>query len=111
MLTAKSHQDEVHVSKVRNTKEQSIFILSFKKYVSTILRGLGEGNKSTTTLTAIRTPDICDYHDGVRVVYPQASKCIQYQILKRNAGINRDIGRHMKVRLLASEVLVKCGVF
>ena len=50
-------------------------------------------------------------HNGVRVVYPRASNYLQDQRLNLNAGINRELGRHMEARLLSSEILVKCGVF
>ena len=40
---ADSHRDEVHVAKVRKTKEKSIFIPAFKTDVPPILGGLGKG--------------------------------------------------------------------
>ena len=35
--------DEVHATKVRKTKEQSIIISVFKTYLPLIIGGLGEG--------------------------------------------------------------------
>ena len=109
--TAESQQDEVHAAKVRKTKGKSIIILAFKTDVLPILGGFGEGKELITPLTDIRTPKLWNSHDGVRGVYPRASKSLQYKRLKLNAGINRELGRHMEERLLASEFLVKCGVF
>ena len=65
----------------------------------------------TTPLTAIRTPELWDDNNGVRGLYPRASKYLQEQRLKLNSGINRYLRRHMEARLLASELLGKCGVF
>ena len=70
--TAESQKDEFHVDKVRNTRDQYIFILEFKIDVHPILGGLGEEKESTTLLTAIRTPKLWNDHDEVRGVYPQA---------------------------------------
>ena len=93
------------------TKEKSIVILAFKTDVPTILRGLWEGKESTNPLTYIRTPEIWNSRDGVRGIYTRASKALQEQILNLNAGINRDLGRHMEARILASELLGKCVMF
>ena len=71
----------------------------------------GGGGVLTTPLIDIRTPMLWNSRDGVRGVYPRASKSLQYQILKLNAGINRDLGPQMEERMLASKFLVKCGVF
>ena len=83
----------------------------FKTDVPPILGGLGEGKESIKTLTAIHTPNTWNAHDGVRGVYPRESKSLQDQRLNLNSGINRELGRHMEARLLASEFLGKCGVF
>ena len=91
-------------------KEQSTVISEFITDVYPILGGLGEGKEFTITLTAIRTPDLWNAHDGVRGVYPRSSKSLQDQRLKLNAGINRELGHHMEARLLASGLLGKCGV-
>ena len=40
MSNANSQRDEVYADKVHNTKEQSIIISAFKKYVPLILGGL-----------------------------------------------------------------------
>ena len=100
---------EVHVAKVMKTKDKSIFTSGFKIDMSPTLGGLGEGKESTTTLTSVRTPDLWNYHDGVRGVYPQASKSLQDQISKLNVGINRELVRHMEARMMASELLRKFG--
>ena len=47
----------------------------------------------------------------MRGLYSRESKSLQEQIMKLNASSNRELGRHMEERLLASEFLVKCGVF
>ena len=111
VLTAESQRDEVHSSKVRNKKEQSIVILAFKTYVSYILGGLEEVKESTAPLTDIHTPEIWSAQDGVWGVYLQSSKSLKYKSLKLNAGINRELGRHIEARMLASEFLRKCSVF
>ena len=77
------------MAKVRNTKDQSIVISTFKTDVPPILGGLQRGDELTTPLTAIRTPKLCNSRYGVRGVYPRASKSLQDQIIKLNAGINR----------------------
>ena len=64
VFTAESQRDEVHVAKLRKTKEKSIVILAFKTDVPPILGGLGEGKELTTSLTAIRTPELWNAHDG-----------------------------------------------
>ena len=64
--TTEFQRNEVHAAKVRKTKEQSIVILVFKTYVSTILGGGGERKESTTTLTDIRTSKVWNFHDEVR---------------------------------------------
>ena len=93
--TTESQQDEVHVAKVRKTKEKSIVISSLKTDVPPILGGLGEGKESTTLLTYICTPKIRNANDGVRGLYPRTSKSLQDQILKINASINRELKLHM----------------
>ena len=95
---------------MRKTKEQPILISFLKTYLPPILGGLGEGKESTTPPIAILTPELWNAHDGVRGVYPRASKYLQDKRLKLNTGINRELGRHMKAWLLASELLGKCGV-
>ena len=95
-----SQRYEVHVSKVRKTKEKSIVISDFKTDVLPILGGLGEGKESTTPLIAICTHKIWNAHDRVRGVYPRAYKSLQYQRLNINFGINREMGCHMEARLL-----------
>ena len=109
--TAELQRDEFHASKVWKTKDQLIVITAFKTGVPPILGVLGEGKSLTTPLTYILTPKLWNAHDGARGLYPIASKSLQDQILKLNARINRDQGRHMEARLLASELLGKCGVF
>ena len=95
LSTKESHRDEVHASKVGNTKDKSIVILTFKTDVTPILGGLWEGKDSATPLTDIHTPELWNAHDGVRGVYPRASNSLKDQILKLNAGLNRELGRHM----------------
>ena len=92
-------------------KEKFISILAFRKYVPPILGGLREKKEYTTPLTDIRTPKLRNDHDGVRGVYPRASKSLQDHILNINAVINRELGHHMKAQLLASKLLGKCSVF
>ena len=77
----------------------------------TILGGLGEGKELNKPLTDICTPEIWKAHDGIMVVYPQASNYLEDQILKLNVVINIDLGCNMQSWLLASEFLGKCGVF
>ena len=50
-------------------------------------------------------------HNGVRGVYPMASKYIHDQIIKLQAGINQEFQKHTETRLLANKILGKCGVF
>ena len=76
-----------------------------------ILGGLGEGKELATHLTAIRTHGIWNSHDGVRGIHRRASKSLQVQRLKHNSCMNIEMGRHIEARLLASELLGKCGVF
>ena len=111
VLTTESQQDEFHADMVHKTREKSIAISDFKTDIPPILGGLGEEKESTTPLTAIRTPELCNAHYGVRGVYLWASSYVQDQILKLNAGINRDMVFYMEAQLLASEFLGKCGVF
>ena len=92
-------------------KEKSIVISEFKTDVTPILGELGEGKESTTPLTFIRTLELCKAHDGVRGLYPRASKYLQDQRLNINAGINRELGCHMEARILAIKLLGKCCVF
>ena len=96
---------------MRKTKKKSIFILAFKTDLPPILGGSREGKESTTPLTYICTPEIWNSRDGVRGLYPRAYKSLQDQRLNINTGITRYLGRHMEVRLLASELLGKYGVF
>ena len=70
--TADSQRYEVHVDKVRKTKDWSISISAFKTYLPSILGGLGEGKYSTTSPTENITPELWNDHDGVRGVYPCA---------------------------------------
>ena len=51
VLIEDSKRDELHATKVQNTKEQYIIISSFKTDVPLILGGLGEGKESTKPLT------------------------------------------------------------
>ena len=110
--TAEWQQDEVHATKVRKTREKLIVMSTLKTDVPPIFGGLGEGKESTTPLTAICTPEMWNAHDGVRGIYPRASKSLQYQRLKLNESINinRGLGRHMEVRLMASELMGICDV-
>ena len=96
---------------MRKQKKKSIVILAFKTDVTPILGVLEEGKELTTPLTAILIPKLWNSHDGVRGVYPRSYKSLQDQRLKLNGGINRELRRHMEARLLASELLGKCGVF
>ena len=75
------------------------------------LEGLYEVKESTTPLTEIRAPELCKSHDGVIGVYAHSLKSSQDQRLKLQAGINREMGRHMEARLLDSELLGICGMF
>ena len=90
---------------------KSIIISDFNKDVPPILGVLGEGGVSTTPLTDICTPELWNDHDGVSVLYLQEYNYIEGEILKFNAGINIELGRHMEAWLLASKFLRKCGVF
>ena len=65
-----------------------------------LIGGLVEGKESTIPLTAILTPELWNVHDGVRVLCPCASKLLQYQRLKFQVGINRELGGYMEERLL-----------
>ena len=56
--TVESQRYKVHTTKVRRTKDQSIFISDLKTYVLLILEGLGRGKKLTTPLTDIHTPEL-----------------------------------------------------
>ena len=76
-----------------------------------ILGGLSKGKYSTMLINEIRTPDIWTANDGVRVVYPRASKSLQYRQLKLQSIIYRYLVGHMEVWLLDSDMLGKCGVF
>ena len=95
---------------MRKTKEEPIVILEFKTVVPPILGGFVEGKGSTTPLTYIRTPNLCNYRNGARGLYPQAFKYLQDKRLNLNARINRYLVQHMEARLLASKFLGKCGV-
>ena len=59
----------------------------------------------------IKMTELLDGHDGVRGVYPWSSKSLGDQRIKLQAGINRELGAHMEVKLLASELLGGFGVF
>ena len=72
--------------------------------------GLGEGKESSTPLTAIRKTELWNAPDGVRGVYPRASKSPHKQRIKLQAVINQELQMHTEARLLASELLSKCGV-
>ena len=65
----------------------------------------------TTPFAAIPTPDLWNAHDWVRGLYPRVSKYLQDQRLDLNTGINRELVRHMALRILASELLGKYSVF
>ena len=82
VIPRKSQLDEMHSFKASNTKEQPIFIYSLKTDILPILVRLSKGKESTTTLTATRTPELWNAHDGVRGVYPRAYKYLQDQCLK-----------------------------
>ena len=99
------------MAKFRNMKKQSIVISAFKMEPPPILGGLGKGKESSTSLTVIRTPELWNAHDGVRGVYTRASKSLHDQRIKLQAGINQEFQMHIEARLLASELLSKCGVF
>ena len=109
-MTAASQQEKVHTNKVRKTKDKSIVISASKTNVPPILGVLGEGKESSTTLTDNCTPELWNAYDGLREVYHRESKSLQDQILKLNTGIKIDLGSHMEVQLLASELLGKLGV-
>ena len=109
--TLESQRYEFHAAKVRKTKYQSIVILAFKTDIPTILGRLGEGKEISTLLTAIQTPELWNAHDGVRGVYPRASKSLHNQRIKLHAWINREFQIHTEARLLSSELLSKCGFF
>ena len=70
-------------------KEQLIVISDLKTDMPLILGGLSNGEELMTTLTAIRTPELWNAHDGVIGMYPQASKSLGDQPIKIQSGINR----------------------
>ena len=92
------------------TKDKSIVISASKTNVPPILGGLGEKKESTTTITDNRTPELWNAYDGVREVYHRDYQSLQDQILKLITGINIDLGSHMEVQKLVSELLGKLGV-
>ena len=49
--------------------------------------------------------------NGARGVYPRLSKSLHDQMIKLQAGINRDFQMHTETILMAREILSKCGVF
>ena len=102
--------DEMHATKVRNTKENSIVIYYFKTYNPPVLGGLSEGKESITPLTVIRNPYLWNKNYRVRGVYPRASKSFQDKRINLQSGIGRELGTHTEVQLLVSEILGKCGV-
>ena len=59
----------------------------------------------------IRTPYLWNAHDGVRGVYPRASKLLHGQRIKLHSGINQEFHMHTEARLMARELFSKCGVF
>ena len=73
--------------------------------MTTIWENCGERNELTTPLTTIRTPEICNAHDGVKGVYPRASKSLQDQRIEFNARINIDLVKNMEASLIASDLM------
>ena len=77
-----SQIENMHASKVINTKEQSIVISYFKTDILPILGGFREVKDSTTPLTAIRTSELWSTNTGVRGVQPSSSIPLKYKYLK-----------------------------
>ena len=78
----------LHADNVRKTKEQFTFISGLKTDVPPIIGGLGKGKESTTPITEILTPQSWNALDGLIGLYPRALKCLKYQRLKLQAGID-----------------------
>ena len=79
---SESLRDEVHTTKVRKKIYKYIVISDFKTDITPILGGIEEGKESFTPLTEIRTPELCNSHDGIRGVYPTDLKSLHDQRIK-----------------------------
>ena len=108
---SESQRYEVYEAKLRNTKEQLIFIAALKTDVPPILGGLREGKDNTSLFTTTHNPEFLNEHDGVRGFLPRAYEFFQYNRIKFQAGIDRKFQIHTEARFLLREFLVKCGVF